>query len=62
VTKYVARGNPAGTVAPFNPIYNMPSGDYRNGTTTPPDTFQRGYGPTGYQAPREIRLGVKFMF
>lgn len=63
VKRFVAPGNPPGTVAAYNPIYGLPAGDYRNGDRGPSiDPFQRGYGPTGYQAPREIRLGLRVTF
>jgi len=39
-----------GGSVPYNPIYNLPGGDYRAG------------GTGAYQAPRNIRLGVRLVF
>lgn len=53
-------GNVPGTIA-YNAIYGLPSGDYRNGG--PGVVTPKGYnGPGAYQAPREIRLGFRFIF
>jgi hypothetical protein len=40
----------AGGTIPLNPIYNMPGGTYNNG------------GSGAYQAPRNIRLGIRLVF
>ena len=49
---------------PYNPIYGLPSGDYRGrtveGTNITPGIACCGTG--GYQTPREIRLGLRFLF
>ena len=49
---------------PYNPIYGLPSGDYR-GTTVEGTNITPGIaccGTGGYQTPREIRLGLRFLF
>jgi len=41
---------PGSTAPPYNPIYNLPGGNYRAG------------GAGAYNAPRNVRLGMRFIF
>ncbi|MBI5280754.1 MAG: TonB-dependent receptor [Candidatus Solibacter usitatus] len=51
VNKFVYPGNYlAGKTPQYNPIYGLPGGNYRAG------------GPGAYQSPRNIRLGISFLF
>ncbi len=65
--KFVAPGNPPGTVAPYNPIYMLPGGSYRAGGTN----LGAGYSSAtsvslpnfgAYQDFRTIRLGFRLLF
>ncbi|MBI3207809.1 MAG: TonB-dependent receptor [Candidatus Solibacter usitatus] len=51
VTKFVYPGNFTVAGLPqYNPIYGLPGGNYRTG------------GQGAFQAPRELRLGIRFLF
>ncbi len=62
VRKFVYPGNFTVTGLPqYNPIYGLPAGDYRAGGAGVGATTPQISGG-GYQAPREIRLGLRFLF
>ena len=48
VTKFVFPANGGGS--PYNPIYGLPGGDYRAG------------GAGAFQAPRDLRVGIRLLF
>lgn len=63
VKKFVYPGNYLTGVTPqYNPIYGLPGGDYRAGGAGTAGSLPGAGAAGAYQGPRNIRIGVRFLF